>query len=65
MRPRAFWKSSLQSIPPMNDKPSPEVALQNLISASRLAPLTADQHELLRISAEVIAEKIKPTAPAN
>jgi len=40
-----------------------EQALQNLYAASRLAPLPADQHELLRKCAEAIAEALKPKEP--
>jgi hypothetical protein len=39
---------------------TPEQALNNLYAASRLAPLPADQHEIIRKSAEVLAELIKP-----
>jgi hypothetical protein len=37
-----------------------EQALQNLYAGSRLAPLPAEQHELLRKCAEQIAEALKP-----
>jgi hypothetical protein len=37
-----------------------EQALQNLYTASRLAPLKADDHDLLRKCAEQIAEALKP-----
>jgi len=37
-----------------------EQALQNLYAASRLAPLKADDHDLLRKCAEQIAEALKP-----
>lgn len=37
-----------------------EQALQNLYTASRLAPLRADEHELLRKCAEQLAEALKP-----
>ena len=37
-----------------------EQALQNLYAASRLAPLRADEHELLRKCAEQLAEALKP-----
>jgi hypothetical protein len=35
-------------------------ALNSLYSGSRLAPLTAEQHELCRKCAEQIAEALKP-----
>lgn len=38
---------------------TPIQALQNLYQASRLAPLTADQHKILEQSAQVISEAIK------
>ena len=38
-------------------------ALANLYAASRLDPLPADQHELLRKCAEAIAEALKPKEP--
>ncbi len=37
-----------------------EQALQNLYAASRLAPLRAEEHELLRKCAEQLAEALKP-----
>lgn len=37
-----------------------ETALNNLYAAARLAPLNAEQHELLRKCAEQIAEALKP-----
>jgi hypothetical protein len=37
-----------------------EQALQNLYAAARLAPLPAEQHEILRKSAEVLVEALKP-----
>jgi len=40
-----------------------EQALQNLYAGSRLAPLPAEQHELLRKCAEQIAEVLKPKEP--
>ena len=40
-----------------------EQALQNLFTASRLAPLRAEDHELLRKCAEQIAEALKPKEP--
>jgi hypothetical protein len=40
-----------------------EQALQNLYAGSRLAPLPAEQHELLRKCAEQIAEALKPKEP--
>jgi hypothetical protein len=35
-------------------------ALNNLYAAARLAPLNAEQHELVRKCAEQIAEALKP-----
>jgi hypothetical protein len=40
-----------------------EQALQNLYTAARLAPLKADDHELVRKCAEAIAEALKPKEP--
>ena len=40
-----------------------EQALQNLFTASRLAPLRADEHEMLRKCAEQLAEALKPKEP--
>jgi hypothetical protein len=40
-----------------------EQALQNLFTAARLAPLRAEEHELLRKCAEQIAEALKPKEP--
>jgi hypothetical protein len=40
-----------------------EQALQNLFIASRLAPLRAEEHELLRKCAEQLAEALKPKEP--
>jgi hypothetical protein len=37
-----------------------EQALQNLYTASRLALLKAEEHELMRKCAEQIAEALKP-----
>jgi hypothetical protein len=37
-----------------------EQALNNLYAAARLAPLPAEQHEILRKSAEVLVEALKP-----
>jgi hypothetical protein len=37
-----------------------ETALNNLYAAARLAPLPAEQHEILRKSAEVLVEALKP-----
>ena len=37
-----------------------EQALQNLFTAARLAPLRAEEHELLRKCAEQISEALKP-----
>ena len=39
-----------------------EQALNNLYAASRLAPLRAEEHELLRKCAEQIAEALKQLA---
>jgi hypothetical protein len=38
-------------------------ALQNLYAAARLAPLKADDHDLLRKCAELLAEALKPKEP--
>lgn len=40
-----------------------EQALHNLYAASRLAPLRAEEHELLRKCAEQLAEALKPKEP--
>jgi hypothetical protein len=40
-----------------------EQALQNLYTASRLALLKADEHELMRKCAEQLAEALKPKEP--
>lgn len=37
-----------------------EIALNNLYAAARLANLPAEQHEILRKSAEVLVEALKP-----
>jgi hypothetical protein len=37
-----------------------EQAFNNLYSAARLAPLTADQHDVLKQSAEVLVNALKP-----
>jgi hypothetical protein len=37
-----------------------EQALNNLYTAARLAPLTAEQHDIIRKSAEVLVEALKP-----
>jgi hypothetical protein len=37
-----------------------EQALQNLYTASRLAQLKAEEHELMRKCAEQLAEALKP-----
>ena len=37
-----------------------EQALNNLYAAARLAPLPAEQHDLIRKSAEVLVEALKP-----
>lgn len=39
---------------------NPEQALNNLYNAARLAPLPAEQHELIRKCAEMVAEALKP-----
>lgn len=39
-----------------------EQALQNLYAAARLAPLRADEHELLRKCAEQLSEALKRLA---
>lgn len=39
-----------------------QTALSNLYNASRLAPLTADQHDKLRESAEALHAHINPPA---
>lgn len=39
---------------------NPETALQNLYNATRIAPLTAEQHEFLLKCAKAIAEALKP-----
>jgi hypothetical protein len=36
----------------------PEIALQNLYNATRLAPLTAEQHEFLLKCAQSVAEAL-------
>ena len=43
-------------MPPQN----PEQALQALYQAARLAPLNADQHEIVKKAAEMLLEAIKP-----
>jgi hypothetical protein len=40
-----------------------EQALQNLYTASRLALLKAEEHELMRKCAEQITEALKPKEP--
>jgi hypothetical protein len=40
-----------------------EQAIQNLYAAARLAPLKADDHDLLRKCVEQIAEALKPKEP--
>ena len=37
-----------------------EQALNNLYNAARMAPLNAEQHDLIRKCAEQIAEALKP-----
>ena len=37
-----------------------EQALNNLYNAARMAPLNAEQHDLIRKCAEQVAEAIKP-----
>jgi hypothetical protein len=39
---------------------STETALNNIYNAARLAPLTAEQHDIIRKSAEVLVEALKP-----
>jgi len=41
--------------------PTNEQALNNLYAASRMAPLPAEQHEMLRRYAEQLLEALKPT----
>jgi hypothetical protein len=42
---------------------TPETALQNIYNATRLAPLTAQQHEFLTECAKTIAEALKSVEP--
>jgi hypothetical protein len=42
-----------------------ETALQNLYNATRLAPLTAEQHEFLMNCAKAVAEALKPKDTDN
>jgi hypothetical protein len=44
---------------------TPQNALQNLFNASRLAPLTAEQHEVLIKSAQLLEEIINPKPEEN
>lgn len=44
---------------------TPEAALQNLYNASRLAPLTAEQHEFLLKCAKAVAEALEPKDTEN
>jgi hypothetical protein len=44
---------------------NPETALQNLYNATRLASLTAEQHEFLMNCAKVVAEALKPKNTDN
>lgn len=44
----------------MDNQKQNEQALQNLYAAARLAPLKADEHDLIRKCAEQIAEALKP-----
>jgi hypothetical protein len=37
-----------------------ETALNNFYAAARLAPLPAEQHDIIRKSAEVLVEALKP-----
>jgi len=37
-----------------------ETALNNLYAAARLAPLPAEQHDIIRKSAEVLVDALKP-----
>lgn len=39
---------------------NPEQALNNLYAAARLAPLPAEQHEIVRKAVEVLVEALKP-----
>jgi hypothetical protein len=39
---------------------APETALQNLYNATRLAKLTAEEHEFLVKCAQAIADALKP-----
>jgi hypothetical protein len=43
----------------MDNQKQNEQALQNLYAAARLAPLKADEHDLIRKCAEQIAEALK------
>jgi hypothetical protein len=40
-----------------------ETALNNLYAAARLAPLPADQHEIIRKCAEQLSEALKQKEP--
>ena len=44
----------------MENQKQNEQALQNLYTAARLAPLKADEHDLIRKCAEQLAEALKP-----
>lgn len=44
---------------------TPEAALQNLYNATRLAPLTAEQHEFLLKCAKAVAEALEPKDTEN
>lgn len=44
----------------MENQKEIEQALQNLYAAARLAPLKADEHDLIRKCAEQIALALKP-----
>ena len=44
----------------MENQKQNEQALQNLYAAARLAPLKADEHDLIRKCAEQLAEALKP-----
>jgi hypothetical protein len=39
---------------------TPQQALQNLFQASRLAPLPADQHQILAESFRIVSEALNP-----
>lgn len=47
----------------MENKITNEQALQNLYVAARRAPLTADEHDMVKQSAFVLSEFLKPKEP--